>query len=177
MNAYLAGTPTLTTERLILRAPRMTDYPLWEAFFVSERSRHIGARPDPTRGAAWRAFAHIAGMWALKGWGSFVFCEKDSDKPLGSAGPWTPEDWPEDEIGWTVWSPSAEGRGYAFEAARASRDYAYGTLGWNTAVSYIRRDNSRSIALAERMGCRLDPDAPLPRGDDSTTLVYRHPDP
>jgi RimJ/RimL family protein N-acetyltransferase len=90
-------------------------------------------------------------------------------------GPWFPEGWPEQEIGWSLWSAEAEGRGFALEAAQAARGYAYGDLGWPTAVSYIRPENRRSIALAQRLGAVLDPDAATP--DDSDDLVYRHPAP
>ena len=176
MTPHLADTPVLTTERLTLRAPRFEDYPVWEAFFLSDRSEFIGAWPDPTRGRAWRAFAHIAGMWALRGFGSFVFTRKGSDAAIGSVGPWTPVDWPENELGWTVWTAEDEGRGLACEAVVAARRFAYGALGWRTAVSYIDRANARSVALAKRLGCILDEEAATPDGDGAT-LVYRHPAP
>lgn len=172
MTARLADTPVIETARLLLRAPRLTDFPAWEAFFRSERARHIGGPGTP--GTAWRAFAHIAGMWALKGHGTFVFSARDDDRPIGTAGPWTPEDWPENEIGWTIWTAEAEGRGLAFEAAKAARDFAYRVLGWSSAVSYIAPENFRSIALAERLGAALDPEAALP-DTDMLCLVYRHP--
>ena len=50
----------------------------------------------------------------------------------------------------------AEGRGIAREAAVAARAYAYGRLGWQTAVSMIDPANTRSIRLAERLGCRME---------------------
>ena len=56
----------------------------------------------------------------------------------------------------------------------AARDFAYRTLRWKTAVSYIDVDNARSIKLAERMGATPDPPAVLLDGDD---VVYRHPAP
>ncbi|MDW4497300.1 GNAT family N-acetyltransferase [Sulfitobacter sp. D35] len=178
MIAVLADTPVLETDRLILRAPRFEDYAVFEPFFLSRRSEFIGAWPDPTPGKAWRSFCHVAGMWALKGVGSFVYCDRQSGAPLGHSGPWVPPEWPENEIGWTVWSEAAEGKGYAFEAASAARAYAYDTLGWTTAVSYIDPDNARSIALAERLGCRVDASANAPdSGLGKTPLVYRHPAP
>ena len=172
---HLADTPVLTTERLILRAPRMDDYPAFEAFYCSDRARFIGGHG--TKGTAWRGFGHVVGMWALKGCGSFVFACKANDKALGMTGPWVPEDWPEPEIGRTVWRADAEGHGYAFEAATAARAFAYGTLGWMTAVSYIDEGNTRSIALAERLGCIRDDAAEKPDKDASPVLVYRHPAP
>ncbi|MDJ1015405.1 MAG: GNAT family N-acetyltransferase [Paracoccaceae bacterium] len=175
MTPHLADTPVIETERLTLRAPRMGDYPAWEAFFASDRARFIGG-PGETR-TAWRGFAHVVGMWALKGCGSFVFTRKRDDTPLGMAGPWVPEDWPEREIGWTVWDADAEGKGYAFEAAAAARDHAFRDLGWSTAVSYITAGNDRSVALAERLGARLDASAEAPGDDSEQVLVYRHPAP
>lgn len=170
----LANTPVLETERLILRAPGAADWPAFRDFLRDDRSQFI--RPDDMDDAkAWRAFGHAVGMWVLRGFGSFVFAAKGNDIALGLTGPWYPEGWPERELGWTVWSPTAEGKGFAFEAAKAARDHAFHDLGWETAVSYIHPDNKRSIALAERLGALRDPDAKTP-GEDPC-LVYRHPKP
>jgi RimJ/RimL family protein N-acetyltransferase len=172
--AYLADTPVIETERLVLRGPLPSDWPVWRDFAQSPRAAFIGGPMD--LGRAWRAFCHVVGMWAVRGFGSFVITAKGDPAPLGMAGPWHPADWPEREIGWAVWSPAAEGKGLAFEAARAARDHAYRVLGWPTAVSYIAPGNTRSIRLAERLGARLDPTAAAPQPEDGT-LVYRHPGP
>lgn len=169
---HLADTPTLETERLILRAPAQRDFPAWDAFGRSERATFIGGPFTPRD--AWRSFANVVGHWVLRGWGEFVFCVKGSDAALGSAGPWYPEGWPEREIGWSLWRAEDEGQGYAFEAAQAARAHAFDVLGWQTAVSYIDPANARSIALAERLGAERDDAAP--RVDESD-LVYRHPAP
>ncbi len=166
--------PTLTTDRLILRAPQFSDLAVWTEFLASDRSEFVGG-PQPDAGQAWRAFAHFAGMWALRGLGSFVFARKETpDQPLGHTGPWFPVGWPEHELGWIVWDPSVEGTGLASEAAREARRYAYEVLGWEQPVSYIDPDNARSIALAERLGCVLDQDAAQP-DFGKPVLVYRHP--
>ena len=70
--------------------------------------------------------------------------------------------------------PGFEGKGYATEAGRAARAYAYGTLGWKTAVSYVDPGNHRSAAVARRLGCREDPEAARP---DPADIVFRHPGP
>ena len=177
MTARLADTPVLETERLTLRAPAMQDYPLCEAFTCSDRASYILPEPGTPR-LAWRALAHMTGMWPLRGFGPFVFCDRASGAALGLAGPWYPMDWPEPEITWSVWAPEAEGKGLAFEAAQAARAWAYGDLGWTTAVSYIDPANARSIALARRLGATRDPEAPLIDGDTpENTLVFRHPAP
>ena len=169
----LADTPVLETERLILRAPQRGDYPAWAEFVSSDRARFIGGPLDA--GPAWRTMGHLTGHWVHRGFGMFIFSRKSApETPIGMTGPWFPEGWPEQEIGWSLWS-AAEGCGYAFEAACAARDYAFSDLGWPTAVSYINRNNNRSIALAARLGAVPDPDAATP--DSSDDLVYRHPTP
>lgn len=164
--------PIIETPRLRLRAPEAEDWEPFAAFAGSERTTFIGGPID--REKAWRAFGHVIGHWVLRGFGSFVITRRGAGPPLGLAGPWYPEGWPEREIGWTLWTPEAEGRGYAFEAAEATLAHAFRSLGWGTAVSYIARGNARSIALAERLGAVLDPDA---AHKDAGDLVYRHPVP
>lgn len=176
MTRLVLDIASIRTERLILRAPGGADWPHWRDFHLSGRAQYIGGGPKTKASESWRAFGHVIGHWVMRGWGSFVFALKGDDRPLGMTGPWFPEGWPEREIGWTVWSPDAEGHGYAFEAAEAARTHAFETLGWDTAVSYIDPDNARSIALAERLGTRRDDAAPTPEFD-GPCLVYRHPSP
>lgn len=176
MTPRLADTPVLETERLMLRAPAMGDWERWMAFTQDRRSGFIRGGAEMDEAKAWRAFCHVVGMWALRGYGSFVFSRRGSDAALGLTGPWHPMDWPERELGWTVWQAAAEGKGFAFEAAARARDFAFRELGWDTAVSYIEPGNARSIRLAERLGATIDPDAAVPHPDEPT-LVYRHPKP
>jgi RimJ/RimL family protein N-acetyltransferase len=170
----LAGTPVIRTARLVLRAPQAGDWEPWAAFATSSRARHIGG--PLSRALAWRALGHLTGHWVHRGYGMFVFADQADWKPIGMAGPWFPEGWPEHEIGWSVWSAAAEGRGYAREAAAAARAWAFGTLGWDTAVSYVAPGNARSIALAERLGAVRDEAAAVPDAA-APTLVFRHPRP
>ncbi len=168
----MTAAPTLSTDRLTLRAPRLEDFEPYAAFFASERSVHEDGPLD--RREAWREFATSAACWALRGYGVWSIEETATGTWLGEAGLFHPDYYPEPEIGWTL-TPEAEGRGVAQEAARAARDWAYGTAGLTTLVSYIGSANARSIRLAERLGARLDPAAARPAHDPC--LVYRHPDP
>jgi len=72
---------------------------------------------------------------------------------------------------WGGSSMGHEGRGYATEAALALRDWAFSTLKLPSLVSYIAPGNAASVAVAERLGARLDPAAPRTVPAD---LVYRH---
>ena len=170
----LTNTPTLQTDRLTLRAPNAQDWPHWRDFATSQRAEFIGGPYDLN--GAWRAFGHAVGHWVLRGFGSFAVTLKGDDTAIGMTGPWYPIIWPEKELGWTIWNPDFEGTGLMFEAASAARDYAFNTLKWATAVSYIDHGNDRSVALAERLGAVLDETAAQPKSD-RPCLIYRHPTP
>ena len=146
-------TLTLETERLILRPPRQEDLDAWAAFHGdAESMRYLGGAIG--RAEAWRAMAGVAGMWPLRGFGQFSLIEKASGRWVGRAGPWYPEGWPEREIGWML-APEVRGKGYATEAARASLDLVFGTLGWERVVHIIDPENLASHAVARRIGSRL----------------------
>jgi RimJ/RimL family protein N-acetyltransferase len=163
--------PTLTTERLILRAPRREDFAPFAAFWASERSVHEGG-PRDLRGA-WEDFAAGFGLWAIDGFGTWSVEDRATGALVGIIGYYHPADFPELEIGWTVFD-GFEGKGFAYEAAMAARDWGYAERGLTTLVSYIDPANTRSIRLAERMGARRDTVAP---GVDSDDVVMRHPGP
>jgi RimJ/RimL family protein N-acetyltransferase len=146
--------PSLETERTILRAPRPEDFEAYAAFRASPRARFIGGAIG--RGPAWRSYAAILGHWQLRGYGLFAVEEKATGAWIGHVGLWYPEDWLVNEIAWTIGSAGHEGRGFAAEAARAARAYAYKTVGWTDAFSVIDPENVRSAALAERLGCTID---------------------
>lgn len=57
------------------------------------------------------------------------------------------------------------------EAAAALRDWAFATLSLSSLVSYFDPANSRSIAVAERLGAVRDDNAPR---QDAEDVVYRH---
>ena len=165
------GAPRLCTERLVLRPPAPRDWPAYRDFALAGGMRHIS--PGITEGRAWRDFAAELGHWQMRGFGLWAVTRRGEDRAIGMIGPFFPVDWPEPEIGWMIFG-EAEGRGYAFEAARATRADAYARLGWTTAVSYIAPANARSIRLAERLGAVRDDAAPRPSPE---ALVYRHPGP
>jgi len=50
----------------------------------------------------------------------------------------------------------------AAEAARAARDWAFGSLGWATVAGHVHLGNHRSARLAGRLGAVRDPAAASP---------------
>lgn len=152
--------PHLETERLILRLPRIEDFDGYaELLGDEEAARYIGGHMP--RAAAWRKFLQMPGAWAVQGFGMFSIVAKDGGEWLGQLGPWKPEGWPGNEVGW-AFRRSAWGRGYATEAAVAAMDYAVDVLGWDDVIHCIDPDNSPSQALAQRIGSRKRGPGKLP---------------
>ncbi len=160
--------PRLETDRLILRAPNMLDWPDYLSLMRSDRARFMGG-PFSLHGA-WGLFCHDLVQWSLFGHGALMIDEKSSRKCVGQVGINSGPLFPEHELGWCLYD-GFEGKGYAFEAAEAMKEWAFGTLGLETLVSYIDPPNGPSRRLAERLGAELDPDAPR---NDPNDLVYRH---
>lgn len=163
--------PTLSTTRLTLRGPALADFDIYAEILMSPRAEFIGG--PFTRKGAWLDFCQETASWQLRGYGGFTAFR--DDQILGFVGLHLEYGDPERELGW-VFTPEAEGHGYAHEAAHAVRDFAYDQLGWTTLVSYIAPGNTRSIRLAERMGAVHDKTAKRPE-DFPDVLVYRHPAP
>jgi RimJ/RimL family protein N-acetyltransferase len=166
--------PTLGTERLTLRAYMLEDFEPFRALWISDEAKHMGG-PLPSADAAWNMFCSDIAHWQLLGFGYWALEERSSGALVGVVGISKPPSFAERELGWHLYAPH-RGKGYATEAARAARDYAFGTLGWDTLVSYISLDNSASIAVAKRLGAAPDPAAAFADGDTAAdTVVYRHP--
>ncbi len=161
------------TERLRLRGWQQSDFEAYAAYYANEETaRYVGGQM--TRDKAWRHFATVVGHWSLKGFGLWAVEEKAGGQFVGCVGLWQPEGWPELELGYWL-AASAQGKGYATEAAVRSRRFAFEEMGATTLVSYIDPRNEPSIRVAERLGARLEETIELL--DLGTHCVYRHPPP
>ena len=147
------GGPAIETGRLLLRVPRIGDFDRFaELIGNEEAARHIGGHAS--RAASWRRFLQQPGAWALQGFGMFSVVDRDTGLWLGQAGPWRPEGWPGNEIGYSF-HPDAWGRGYATEAASAAIDWALAHLGWQDFIHCIAPANLASQRVATRLGSTL----------------------
>ncbi len=165
----------IETERLVLRRPRPGDWDAFRDFMFSDRAAIFGSHRH--LGKSFRSFAAELGHWEIFGFGMFAVTRKGEDRAVALVGPWNPPDWPERELGWMVLDGAAEGQGIAREAAQGALRHIWSVLRWDTVVSYIAEGNARSVALAERLGARLDPEAEVPEIAGQTLRVYRHPRP
>jgi RimJ/RimL family protein N-acetyltransferase len=148
----MADHPVLQTERLILRPPSALDFDAWARFHSDPETMTFLGGPQ-RRSEAWRVLCTMRGAWEIKGFAMFSMIRRDTGEWIGRTGPWQPEGWPGTEVGWGV-SREYAGQGYAREAAVASIDWVFDTLGWNEVIHVIDPGNTASIALAERLGSR-----------------------
>jgi RimJ/RimL family protein N-acetyltransferase len=164
--------PALETERLWLRAWRQQDLEQYAIFCANEATaRFLGGVCN--RQDAWRRVAMFLGHWALRGFGNWAIEEKATGRWVGYSGLWAPEGWPEPEVMWGI-AADCQGRGYATEAGRCARDFAYRQLGWRTLVSYIAPANAPSQGVAHRLDAAHERDIEL---RDHLVGVHRHPGP
>jgi RimJ/RimL family protein N-acetyltransferase len=146
------GIPTLRTERLTLRAPRLDDMPsVLAQYSDAEVARHIGDGAPSDEVAVWRAMAAWLGEWHLRDHGLWAI-EVDGVRG-GDVSVHRPEGWRDPEIGWSLvrrhW-----GQGMATEAATLVIDWAWSHLDPERLISYIQPGNARSLRLASRLCAR-----------------------
>ena len=152
--------PVIETARLLLRVPQAGDFDRFaELHGNEEAARHIGGAVP--RAAAWRRFLWQPGAWQVQGFGMFAVIDRNSGQWLGQTGPWKPEGWPGNEIGYSF-HPDAWGRGYATEATTAAIDWALANLGWTGFIHCIAPQNLASQKLAMRLGSTLRGPGRLP---------------
>jgi len=142
--------PTLQTERLTLRAPSATDFPLYAAFYaVGEKTGVYSGPRDEVD--AWKVLAADAGHWALRGFGKWVMVRRDTGAGIGGCGLVHNGGWPRPELTWWL-MPDQRGHGFAAEASRAAIAFGYDALGWSLVETHMRDENAPARRLAARLG-------------------------
>lgn len=153
--------PVLTTERLELWRPAVSDHADLFAMMQSEVTRRFLGSWEPTLADMHTRLLRNAGSWALYGYGTFMVRErgaKGSDaRIVGNCGvfhSWRGlgadfDDQP--EAGWIVAADKA-GQGYAGEVMEAALAWFDAEHGPRRTVCMIDPANTPSIRLAERFG-------------------------
>lgn len=147
--------PELHTERLLLRGHRVEDFPAMSAMWADPNVvRFIGGTPQSDE-QSWQRLLRYWGTWAMFGFGYWAVIEKQSSAFIGELGlarfhraiePALEEP----EMGW-AFVPSAQGKGYAREAADRVISWADEALG-QSLCCIISESNYRSLHLAQKCG-------------------------
>ncbi len=151
--------PTVDTERLTLRGPRLEDFE--ESFAMwgdPEVTRYIGGKPS-TREEMWSRLLRYVGHWDVMGFGFWVVRERATGRFVGEVGladfrrDIEPSLGAAKEAGWAL-APWAHGKGFATEAVRAALGWAEGRFGPERLVCIIAPENAPSIHVARKCGFR-----------------------
>jgi RimJ/RimL family protein N-acetyltransferase len=167
----------LETERLRLRPPTLADAAaLATALADPDVMRYIGDGRTRSPDQAVRWIENDRRGWQLDGFSKFVVTLRENDRVIGRVGlsAWDPMTWvhgvradlgdeAEIELGWTLLR-EAWGRGYATEAATSVREWALEHLGLASLISLIHPANTRSQAVARRLGERYERDVTTANG-------------
>ncbi len=145
----LTNAPTLITNHLTVRGPQKSDLAAYTDF-VTNSDRMITIGDNRSENDAWRSFLGSVGHWQWHGYGFFILEDTASGQPAGRVGILNHVDWPEPELAWHMFD-GFEGKSLCFEAAIAVRAWA-GSLGLSPLISMIAATNTRSLALAKRLG-------------------------
>ncbi len=164
------GIPVLVSERLTLGPFTMGHFEAFADFCATERSVFLGG-PTTERRDAWDSCMIHLGQWQARGYGAFFATETATGKPAGRISLWQPITLDEPELSWMVFD-GFEGKGYAAEGTRAVRDWAAGQ-GLAPLMSLVAPQNTRSIALAEALGCVEEGRHVYPSGAE--VIRFRHP--
>lgn len=144
--------PVVETDRLVLREFRASDFDTYAEMHAHPEVMQFLNKGKPlSREDAWRNLATAIGHWTLRGFGMWAVELRETGEFIGRIGLWYPEGWPAIEVGWSLNRPHW-GKGYATEAANASVEYAFTTLGLDDIISLISPGNTGSIRVAERLG-------------------------
>jgi RimJ/RimL family protein N-acetyltransferase len=150
--------PELTTERLLLRAPHLDDLPVYKEAWADERTTRYFAGGPRSADVSYGKFLQMTGMWALYGFGYWVWVSRDSGAFVGCGGLADHhrgiaelDGYP--EAGWMI-VPDAWGQGYTTEAMLAVMNWADGALKAPETRCIIDADHAASIRVAEKIGYR-----------------------
>jgi RimJ/RimL family protein N-acetyltransferase len=156
----------LDTERLVLRKPQPEDVDAFVEFVAdAETMRWLGSEPGGREAAAEHVARWLA-RWKANGVGYFVVLLDGRaigrvglnvwDLAAGDTSTYAAAGRrAESELAWGLTS-RYWGQGYATEAARAVRDWAYRERGLERLVSMIEPANAPSARVAERLGARVE---------------------
>ena len=163
----------LSTERLLMRPITKQDVPVWATFFidpVATRFIPTGGETDVHKRAAFWIERQLA-RYAENRYGMMALINKANNELVGQCGLLTQmvDDKQELEIGYHL-LPKYWKQGYAIEAAKTFRDFAFKNELSDSVISIIALENYPSQKVAVRNGMKVDKQSEF---FDKDVLIYR----
>lgn len=146
---------TIETRRLVLREETEDDLGALCAILGDEATMAFYPRPFTAEEVlAW--IRRNLERYRTLGFGLWAVTLKEEDQVIGQVGltPQLVNGAEEMEVGWQI-ERRRWGRGYATEAALASRDFAFAEAGLDHIISLVRPDNAPSARVAAKLGMEV----------------------
>lgn len=163
------------TERLLIRSPEPADAQLLAEIWADpEVTRTLGGPRD--RDEIERMLTEDAEEEDPQTFDLWPVIERATGEVVGHCGLLEKEvgGQPEIELVYVL-RRASWGRGYATEAARAIRDYAFNELGLRRLISLIEPDNKGSQRVAEKVGMALEAEIIRPGGHPRQAYAMAKP--
>jgi len=141
------------TERLIARQWTLDDAEAaFRLYGDPEVVRFLGGmQPIPTVEKVREYLAKVLDRYAGTSMGMWPTIERESGDLVGAVLLKPLPEHTEIEVGWHL-ARAHWGKGYATESARAAIDYGFDQLGLSTIYAVVIPENTRSVAVARRLG-------------------------
>jgi [ribosomal protein S5]-alanine N-acetyltransferase len=145
--------PILETERLILREFTIADAsfmvellntPSWLQYIGERNVRTIAEAEVYLLNGSIKSYAE-------NGFGFYAVVEKTSQQTIGLCGLTNRTNLPDSDIGF-AFLPDFMCKGFGFEAAGATLDFAKSSLGLKKIIAIVQPDNGISIKLLKKIG-------------------------
>ncbi len=161
----------METERLILREMCVDDAPfMLELLNDSEFISNIGDRNVRTLD---EAREHVAEKYLdhyeRNGFGIYLVIRKRDGASIGMCGLVNRDTLDDVDIGYAM-LPAYRRRGYTFEAAQATLEHAFGSVGLARVVAVTWVGNEASAGLLEKLGMKYECTTRLAKNEDECRL-------
>jgi len=147
----------LETERLILRQLTLDDAafilellntPTWLQFIGDRGVHSIEDAENYLRNGSLKSYAE-------NGFGFYAVVEKESKKAIGMCGLIKRDTLPDIDIGF-AFVPNLISKGFGYEIASATLDYAFNVLKIKRIVAIVNPENEKSIGLIKKIGMQFE---------------------
>jgi RimJ/RimL family protein N-acetyltransferase len=162
----------ISTDRLTLREYSLDDAPfIFELMNSDGWLKNIGDRNiQSVKDAEAYIEKHYLSSYDTNGFGAYIVQLKETGEFIGSSGLYKRDQFEHPDIGF-AFLPQFFNKGYAFEAAWATMDFARKNLRFKTILGITLPTNQSSIRLLNKLGLK-EVDRVKMKGDDEELLLF-----
>ena len=161
----------LKTDRLLLRPFNIDDLePVHEYAGDVEGLKYMMYLPNYTIDETKEFLTHVEKEWQKEEPSTYEFAIIFEDKLIGAVSIEYDKDNKQAELGWIL-NKTYQGKGIAFEAAMAVKEFAIGKLKITKLIAHCDSRNSPSYTLMEKLGMTLEDDTGTRQNRSSTEIV------